>query len=414
MPTNQVSKLTLQLGDSEPEDFELVDNNNPVIEVADTVTENTSNKTERHQFKETTADGTENAVSDFLIASNQISDLKANESGSGLNITQFDQSGLQTIKEIEFSSIKSNKTAIDSLYKPALVLVGDSWTQIANKAIETQLAKSYTVYNFGVSGSGWGNITEQLTNAAAAIPDPNLVKKILVITGVNDYFWGTNEYADNVHDGDIRDVRTAIETQFPNAVYYYVCSVAQTYATTPANDKLINIFYDQAFQRGFIPIHQMNYITLENVYNPITDDNSLVHPSDFGMFYIGLFINSVLNGTIFAHTSSKDGSFTASNNATINEQKFYFNENGTGFIILDATFTAGVQNINFVINKTGKVSPPLRLPSELSNNSLKIIPGCYCDKSGVHGICVRDNSILCATGTEDTNLRAFVPFIRCR
>lgn len=112
MATNQVSKFTLQLGDEAAEDFELIDNNNALVEVTDTVTENTTNKTEQHTFKETTTDGTENQISDFLIASNQITDITENGNGDGVTITQTNQTGSQTSKNIALSQIGTNKNNI--------------------------------------------------------------------------------------------------------------------------------------------------------------------------------------------------------------------------------------------------------------------------------------------------------------
>lgn len=103
MPTNKVSKFTIQINDESTEDFELVDNNNAIVEIKDTVTENTSTGTEQHTFKETTADGTENKVSDFLIASKQITDISANSTNTGIVITFIDQSGNTTTKEITLS-----------------------------------------------------------------------------------------------------------------------------------------------------------------------------------------------------------------------------------------------------------------------------------------------------------------------
>lgn len=111
MPNKEVNNITLEIGDM-IETYDLTDSNNPVIELKDTVTENANAGTEQHVFKETTADGHENQVSDFLIAQKQISSLRANSTGDGLVMESYDQKATHQQTDLRLAQVTTNKNNI--------------------------------------------------------------------------------------------------------------------------------------------------------------------------------------------------------------------------------------------------------------------------------------------------------------
>lgn len=111
MPNKEVNNITLEIGDM-IETYDLTDSNNPVIELKDTVTENATAGTEQHVFKETTADGHENQVSDFLIAQKQISALRTNSTGDGLVMESYDQKATHQQTDLRLAQVTTNKNNI--------------------------------------------------------------------------------------------------------------------------------------------------------------------------------------------------------------------------------------------------------------------------------------------------------------
>lgn len=69
--------------------------NNYIVELKDTVTENTAAGYETHDFKETNHDGTENAVSNFVLAGKQITKLETDPDAATLVVSTVDQTGAE-------------------------------------------------------------------------------------------------------------------------------------------------------------------------------------------------------------------------------------------------------------------------------------------------------------------------------
>lgn len=70
---------------------EAMDEANPVLEVSDTVTENTAGGFEKHDLSETTRDGTKNDIGSAVIASKQVTGITVEN--DSLNVKTVDQSG---------------------------------------------------------------------------------------------------------------------------------------------------------------------------------------------------------------------------------------------------------------------------------------------------------------------------------
>lgn len=91
--------------------IEIPESNNPVIEVKDTVIENTMAKVDFHTFTETTNDGTENNIGSFYIAQNQITNISSDTNGD-MVINKTNQAGDHTSETLEIGG-KNAVTAIN-------------------------------------------------------------------------------------------------------------------------------------------------------------------------------------------------------------------------------------------------------------------------------------------------------------
>lgn len=155
MPNKEVSSITLEIGDM-IETYDLTDSNNPVIELKDTVTENATAGTEQHVFKETTADGHENQISDFLIAQKQISALRTNSTGDGLVMESYDQKAAHQQTDLRLAQVTTNKNNIATAQSDIRGLqtsVSQAEKDIADtpSIINTDTGRSETFYGLGCS-----------------------------------------------------------------------------------------------------------------------------------------------------------------------------------------------------------------------------------------------------------------------
>lgn len=77
-----------------------VPQNNPVVEIKDTVVEDNTNKFDFHTFTETTEDGTENNIGHFYLAQNQITGINKTSDFS-LELNKVNQGGARNTTQIE-------------------------------------------------------------------------------------------------------------------------------------------------------------------------------------------------------------------------------------------------------------------------------------------------------------------------
>lgn len=155
MPNKEVSNITLEIGD-EIHNFDLTDSNNPVIELKDTVSENATAGTEQHVFKETTADGHENQVSDFLIAQKQISSLRTNSTGDGLVMESYDQKATHQQTGLRLAQVTTNKNNIATAQSDIRTLqtnLSNAEKDLSNtpSIINTTPGRKETFYGIGCS-----------------------------------------------------------------------------------------------------------------------------------------------------------------------------------------------------------------------------------------------------------------------
>lgn len=101
--------------------------NNYLVEIKDTVTENTNYET--HDVKETSSDGTENQVSNFVLAAKQITGISVDADAASMTISSVNQTGAA---ETETLTLPSGGTAYDDTQVKA-----DIATNAANIATNT-------------------------------------------------------------------------------------------------------------------------------------------------------------------------------------------------------------------------------------------------------------------------------------
>lgn len=187
MPNKEVSNITLEIGDM-IETYDLTDSNNPVIELKDTVTENANAGTEQHVFKETTADGHENQISDFLIAQKQISALRANSTGDGLVMESYDQKATHQQTDLRLAQVTTNKNNIATAQSDIRGLqtsvsqaeedITNAQTSIDNvdadlQSTKTQLTALYykLPYTGTINAQGYANNNKQMEITIPIVTD---------------------------------------------------------------------------------------------------------------------------------------------------------------------------------------------------------------------------------------------------
>lgn len=111
-----------------------VPQNNPVVEIKDTVVEDSTNGFDFHTFTETTEDGTENSIGHFYLAQNQVTGASVDSTGD-LVLATVNQSGVHTSQTLDINTVEDIHDAIAATMLTGNYSLTSYTAQLINKHI---------------------------------------------------------------------------------------------------------------------------------------------------------------------------------------------------------------------------------------------------------------------------------------
>ena len=233
--------------------------------------------------------------------------------GNLLELDTTDKDSLVDAINENVDSINTvNLAVIDNTNKIArdhtILIIGDSYSVGNGAYVPTgkcwyelmKARENYTIYNYSTGGSGFAlhqsgsiYIEDEIVNAAAGVPDPNLIGKVILYAGYNDYH--LNAPLASIYSA-VRDAIDLIRASFPKAdIYALPFNDNYANAFTYTRMQYLATFVDACLSKGVFTYQFMPFMFAHREYLTFIDSGN-GHPTVDGNEIEYRIISNMLKG----------------------------------------------------------------------------------------------------------------------